>query len=271
MPRPLMLLGTMSGVGKSTVAAGLCRCFSDAGYRTAPFKALNLASTAARLQDGSLIGSGQAVQAAAARTTADARMNPLLILYGGGRSRRLLRGRERDEGWACDLRAEAAAAFRELSGEYEQMILEGSGSCCELNLLDGDVANGWMAETADAAALLIADVERGGVFAQVCGTLSLLPEDTRRRVGGVIVNRFRGDPAEFEDGARLLEERAGVPMVGILPWRAPELPEEDGADACNFDAGTLSSPAMQVRYDALAGWLRRNLDMTRIRRMAKVE
>ena len=266
-----MLLGTASNVGKSTVAAGLCRCFADRGRKTAPFKALNLASTAALLPDGGRIGTGQAVQAAACRVEPDGRMNPILLRPEPGRTRCFLRGRE------CftygeyeyaernrSLRAEARAAYEELAAEYDMLVLEGSGSCCEINLFDSDVANGWMAYTAQAPVLLVADIEKGGVFAQVYGTLELLPPEYRALVRGVIINKFHGDPAFFRAGAHLLEERTGVPVMGILPYRDPELPEEDGPRAAECRAQDFVRDEWQAQYDSLARWLRTYLDMEQI-------
>ena len=263
--RKLMLLGTMSNVGKSTIAAGLCRYFSNVGCQTVPFKALNISAKAAVLPDGGKIGIGQAVQASAARAVAEGRMNPILIQLENGGVQYYLRGQpsplRSGSGSTGGVRKEALAAFRELEAVYDAVVLEGSGSCCELNMFEKDTANGWMAAVTETNAVLVADVERGGVFAQVCGTLALLPQEYRKRIRGIIINKFHGEPELFRSSVRILEERTGVPVVGVLPWKEPGLPEEDGTEAKTVRADTLSSPKLQARYDALAEWLHAYLDM----------
>lgn len=255
----------MSNVGKSTIAAGLCRYFSNEGYQTIPFKALNISTKAAFLPDGGKIGIGQAVQASAARAVAEGRMNPILIQPGNGGVQYYLRGQPyplgAGSGAPASIRKEVLAAFRELEAGCDAVVVEGSGSCCELNLLEKDAANGWMAAVTKTNAVLVADVERGGVFAQVCGTLALLPPEYRKRIRGIIINKFHGEPELFRSSVHILEERTGVPVVGVLPWKAPSLPEEDGTGAKSVRADTLSSPRLQARYDALAEWLHAYLDM----------
>ena len=271
----IQVLGTMSGVGKSTIAAGLCRCFSRRGLRVAPFKALNLASRSVRLANGCEIGVGQAIQAAACGVEPDARMNPVLLKPEGGQTRCFLCGRESFSYGAYEyagrnrtLRAGAKQAFESLAVEYDMIVLEGSGSCCEPNLFGSDVANCWMGEAAGANAILVADIERGGVFAQAYGTLGLLPEEWRARIGGIVVNKFHGEPACFQDGAKYLAERAGVPVLGVLPWRSSGLPEEDGGGAADWEAARLASALAQDTFDRLADFLEQYLDLPQIGHLA---
>jgi len=254
-------------VGKSTVAAGICRLLVKRGVRTAPFKALNLSSKAAFLPDGSRVGVAQAVQAAACKIPPDPRMNPLLLKPEGGRTRCFVLGREAESYAACQYREKNARfldgileAFRSLRTEYDTVVVEGSGGCCELNLLSTDVANLPFAEAVDAPALLVGSIAAGGIFASLCGTLALLPETYRKRFRGLIVNQFHGDRASFADGVRILEERTGLPVLGVLPWMELPLPAEDGPGAGNISSLSPEDPA----FDALAAMLEENLDVKRL-------
>lgn len=274
----IQVLGTMSGVGKSTIATGLCRWFARRGTRVAPFKALNLASRSVRLSDGSELGIGQAVQAAACGVEPDSRMNPILLKPDGGRTRCFICGRESFSYAAFEfarrnraLRADALRAYEALASEYELIVLEGSGSCCEPNLFGSDVANGWMGEAADAPAILVADMERGGVFAQVCGTLALLPGQWRARIRGIVVNKFHGDPVHFREGAALLAEKAGLPVLGVLPWREGGLPEEDGAFAVDWEAARLRASLSSAVFEATADFLEQYVDLPQICNFARIQ
>ncbi len=231
-----MVQGTTSFAGKSTLVTALCRILADDGWAVAPFKAENLSLNSAATPDGGEIGRSQAVQAAAARVFPTVAMNPVLLKpEGGGRVQVVIRGRPRQR--ASDagldaLRAERWAAITEalaaLRAEHQIVVIEGMGSPAEINLAERDLANMRLARHADAPVLLVGDIDRGGVFASLVGTLALLPPDDRARVRGLVINNLRGDRALLEPGPRLLEERTGLPVVGVIPHlRDLGLPEED--------------------------------------------
>ncbi len=238
MSNVLMIQGTSSSVGKSLIVAALCRIFARRGLRVAPFKAQNMSNKAAVCADGAEIGRAQAFQAAAAGVEPAADMNPILLkpegharaqVIVGGRVWQTLSARSFYE-HKKELWTTVTAALDRLRARYDLIIIEGAGSPVELNLREGDIVNMAVARYAQAPVLLVADIDRGGVFAQLLGTLALLPAVERALVRGLIVNKFRGDPALFCDGVRILEERGVVPVLGIVPYMGDLiLPEEDAA------------------------------------------
>ncbi len=225
--KPIMFVGTGSDVGKSIVNAGFCRIFLQDGYSPAPFKAQNMSLNSYPTKDQLEIGRAQAVQAEACGLECTVDMNPILLKpttnyssqvvvcgkpRGNSTAKEYFRGDNRAE-----LFEEAKAAFNRLSASYSPIVLEGAGSISEVNLWDKDIVNMRMAEYAEAATYLVADIDRGGVFASVYGSIMLLPEHQRRLIKGVIINKFRGDVSLFDDGRRIIEELTGVPVVGLLP------------------------------------------------------
>jgi adenosylcobyric acid synthase len=242
--RVLMIQGTSSSVGKSLLTAALCRLFARRGLRVAPFKAQNMSNNAAVCADGSEIGRAQAVQAAAAGIEPTADMNPVLLKpEADSRSQVIVLGRpwqtlrasgyyrRKEELWPV-----VTAALDRLRAAYELVLIEGAGSPAELNLRRLDIVNMAVARHARAPVLLVGDIDRGGIFAQLLGTLWLLEPEERALVRGLVVNKFRGDRTLFADGVRILKERGGVPVLGVIPHLpAPAVPEED--------AVALDSPA----------------------------
>ena len=239
--RTVLVAGTASHVGKSTVAAGICRLLADRGVDVAPFKAQNMSNNAravaAATGDGfGEIGISQYVQARAARVPATTDHNPVLLKpRGDGESQlvvdgtavaHLAAGDYYDDQWDRARRA-AEQAHERLARRHDVIVAEGAGSIAEINLHHRDLANLETARFADADVVLVADVERGGVFASVVGTLELLPDDVRARVAGVVVTKFRGDRSLLDPGLEALEERTGAPVLGVLPHDDPGLPEED--------------------------------------------
>lgn len=228
----LMVQGTASHAGKSLLAAGLCRIFLQQGYRVAPFKAQNMSLNSAAV-DGGEIGRAQAVQAAACRLPATVDMNPVLLKPTGPRECQVVVqgrpwGRSGAEQYGRYPEAVIRAireSYERLAGSAEIMVIEGAGSPAEINLLDRDFANMWMAETAGANVLLVGDIERGGVFAALFGTWKLAPQ--HERIRAFVINKFRGEPALLEPGIRQLRELTEVPTIGVIPYRTPQLPEED--------------------------------------------
>jgi adenosylcobyric acid synthase len=219
-----MILGTASDVGKSLIATGLCRLFARAGRRVAPFKAWNMSNNAYVCLDGGEIGWAQALQARACGLVPSVDMNPLLLKPTTDQSSQLIvRGRvagiaSAQNAGQDSLREQVRASFQQLSQAYELIILEGAGGAAEINLRDRDIANFAMAEMADAPVLLVADIDRGGVFASLVGTLELLEPAERERVVGLIINKFRGDVSLLEPGLRVVEERTGKPVLGVVPY-----------------------------------------------------
>ncbi|MCG8650730.1 MAG: cobyric acid synthase, partial [Pirellulales bacterium] len=234
--KTIMVMGTSSSAGKSLLATALCRCLARRGVRVAPFKSQNMSNNAAVCRCGAEIGRSQALQAIAAGVPASSDMNPILLKpEGDTRSQVVVNGRPQTTLEAADyfqrrqqLWPHVTAALDRLCQQFEVVVIEGAGSPAELNLTEIEMVNMSVARHRQTPVLLIGDIERGGVFAQLLGTLWLLPDADRRLVRGVIVNKFRGDLTLFESGVRILEQRGGVPVLGVLPWMASlDLPEED--------------------------------------------
>jgi adenosylcobyric acid synthase len=236
MAKALMIQGTSSSVGKSLLVAALCRIFVRRGLRVAPFKAQNMSNNAAVCADGAEIGRAQALQARAAGIEPSADMNPILLKpEADSRSQVIVNGRPWQTLPAGSFyrRKEAlwpavTEAFARLCERHELVLIEGAGSPVELNLRSTDIVNMAVARHARCPVLLVGDIDRGGIFAQLLGTLWLLDNDDRPLVRGLVVNKFRGDRTLFHDGVRILEERGGVPVLGVVPYlRDLALPEED--------------------------------------------
>ena len=225
---PLMLAGTGSDVGKSIIAAAFCRIFLQDGYHPAPFKAQNMALNSYATPEGLEIGRAQAVQAEAAGVPCHTDMNPLLLKPSSDHtSQVVLNGRPignrnayeyfRREGRE-ELRKEVHAAFDSLAARYNPVVMEGAGSISEINLRDSDLVNLPMAMHAGADVILVADIDRGGVFASVYGSVMLLRPEERKHIKGILINKFRGDIRLFESGVKMLEDLCGVPVVGVVPY-----------------------------------------------------
>jgi adenosylcobyric acid synthase len=235
----LMVQGTASSVGKSTLVAGLCRLFARRGVRVAPFKAQNMSNNAAVCADGYEIGRAQFAQAVAAGIEATVDMNPILLKPQGHTSQVVIRGRvERAETAAEYWRTERHAqlwpvvtdALDRLRSEYDLVIAEGAGSPAEVNLRERDLVNMRVALYAEADVLLVADIDRGGAFASLLGTWDWLSDAERRLVRGFVLNKFRGDPALLAPAPDWLEERTSVPVIGVVPYLDDlDLPDEDAA------------------------------------------
>ncbi|MFO7551159.1 MAG: cobyric acid synthase [Haliea sp.] len=226
MTKTLMIQGTASDAGKSTVVAGLCRLLYRRGFRVVPFKPQNMALNSAVTSDGGEIGRAQAVQAQAAGLEPHTDMNPVLLKPSSDMGAQvIIHGKALAQMQAQDYhhyKRTAMAAVLEsharLCERYEVVMVEGAGSPAEVNLREGDIANMGFAEAVDCPVILVADIDKGGVFAQIVGTLALLSESERARVAGFIINRFRGDIALLQPGLDWLEEYTGKPVLGVLPY-----------------------------------------------------
>jgi adenosylcobyric acid synthase len=231
----LLVLGTASHVGKSSTVAAICRSLIRRGITVAPFKSQNMSLNSYVTPEGGEIGIAQAVQAFAAKIPPHTDMNPVLLKPKGECiSQVVLSGRPYKDIHIKDyyretpeLLKKALESYYRLESKYGQVIAEGAGGAAEINLYDRDIANTQLALSLRIPIVLVADIERGGVFAQICGTIWLLPEPVRMHVKGIIINKFRGDPSIFEPGIRQIEELTGIPVLGIVPFFAIRLPSED--------------------------------------------
>jgi adenosylcobyric acid synthase len=249
------------------LAAALCRILRQDGYDVAPFKAQNMALNSAATPEGLEIGRAQALQAEAAGLPASVDMNPILLKpTGDARSQLVVLGRVAGELHACEYHARRSRelfsvvreSYERLARRHEVVVIEGAGSPAEMNLASSDIVNMRMAHAADARCLLVADIDRGGVFAALVGTFALLPPRDRRRIAGFVVNRFRGVPELFKRGVRYLERRTGRPCLGVIP-HLPELglDEEDGVALADLSRWRSpwpreSGPARRLRVAVVA-------------------
>ena len=236
--KSLMVMGTASDVGKSVVVTALCRAFARAGVRVAPFKSQNMSNNAAVCPGGGEIGRAQAVQAEACGLEPTVDMDPVLLkpesevgcqVVIRGQARFHMRAYEhqryRTEAWPA-----IVTSYRALAERFDLIVIEGAGSAAEINLKERDIVNWTIAELADAPVLLVADIDKGGVFASLVGTIALLSPTERHRVKGFLINKFRGDIRLLESGLHLLEARTGIPVLGVLPYlRELRIPQEDAA------------------------------------------
>ena len=235
MAKNIMIQGTMSNAGKSLLAAGLCRIFRQDGYRVAPFKSQNMALNSFITKTGAEMGRAQVVQAEAAGIEPDVRMNPILlkpttdvgsqVIVNGqvqGNMRAMEYYRRKREFIPAVMEA-----YNSLAQEYDIIVIEGAGSPSEINLKATDIVNMGLAELVDAPVLLVGDIDRGGVFAQLYGTIALLEPREQQRIKGTIVNKFRGDRAILQPGIDILEKICGVPVAGVIPYTHVDIDDED--------------------------------------------
>ena len=253
----LMIQGTTSDAGKSTVVAALCRWLRDRGVSVAPFKPQNMALNSAVTVDGGEIGRSTALQALACGIEPHSDMNPVLLKPQSDRGAQvILRGHVYGNmdavdyhGFKASAREAVMAAWESLSARYDVIIAEGAGSPAEINLRDNDIANMGFAEAADCPVLLVGDIDRGGVFAQLVGTLELISESERARIRGFVINRFRGDPSLLDSGLDWLRKRTGTPVVGVLPHLSGLV--LDAEDSIGRTAREAGADALRVVVPAL--------------------
>lgn len=280
MAKTIMIQGTMSSAGKSLITTGLCRVFKQDGHSVAPFKSQNMSRNSFITDEGLEMSKAQVIQAEAAGAAPDVRMNPILLkpvtdmgsqVIVNGQLRGHMRSAEYFK-YKETLIPEIMEAFEMLSQKHDIIVVEGAGSPAEINLKQNDIVNMGLAEMIDAPVLLVGDIDCGGVFAQIVGTLVLLTDDERIRVKGTIVNKFRGDIEIFRPGIAMLEARSGKPVVGVLPYLSVDIEEED-----SLIRGSMAKPATngqpntaayrETQYDLLAAAIRENLDMEFIYRV----
>lgn len=234
--RAIMVQGTSSDAGKSMLCTALCRIFANEGYKVAPFKSQNMALNSYITKSGGEIGRAQGVQAEAARIEPTTDMNPILLKPKQDMvAEMIVHGKRYADLDASDYRASyvrqampfVSESYERLAAAYDLLVIEGAGSPAEINLRDRDIANMRIAELADAAVILVADIERGGVFASIIGTLALLTEAERKRVKGFVINKFRGRRELLDDGVEWLEKETGIPVLAVLPYFEVGIEAED--------------------------------------------
>ena len=276
MTKPIMIQGTASGAGKTVMAAALCRIFSQDGYSVSPFKSQNMTTNTALTKNRDEIAVSQFLQAYAAGIEPDARMNPVILKASSDKNgtRIVLNGKYYDTVNAYNFKEikkslipEIIKAYDSLSQDYEIIVIEGAGSPIELNLTkDGsDIVNMGIAKRVNAPVMLVSDIDRGGIFASLYGTVSLLDESERSYVKALTVNRFKGDISHFADGIKILEEITGIRVAGVVPYIKFDLPEEDGL----FDGGAdfVCGGDYDSQFDLIADNARKALDMDLIYRI----
>lgn len=266
-----MIQGTTSSAGKSLFCTGLCRIFKKKDLKVVPFKSQNMSSIFFTTSDGKKISSAQALQARAAGIEPRPEMNPILLIpktdVGSkviilGEEKKEMKAREYFE-YKKTCKPMILETFQKLEKENDIVVIEGAGSPAEINLNQNDIVNMGMAEMADAPVLLIADIDRGGVFAQLYGTVMLLPEKDRKRIKGMIINKFRGDKSLLDPGIKMIEDLVKIPVVATIPYMHLELADEDSLidddKKCNTQA--QSDAELEKELDKLAALIEENSDM----------
>ena len=240
--KPLAIFGTGSDAGKSSLVMALCRIFSDQDIKVAPFKAQNISNNSAVTHEGKEIARAQYFQAEAARVEPSYLNNPILIKSHGHNSMQVIlnglvhKRQATDDYYASvdELKTHVHAAFSRLEQDYDLVIAEGTGSPVELNLLDKDLSNTYIANTFNTKIILVADIERGGVFASIYGTMALMDPVMRSNLIGVVINKFHGDLDMFEAGIKIINDRFRVPVLGVLPYQALNIDMEDAQSLNNY-------------------------------------
>ncbi|HKX80732.1 MAG TPA: cobyric acid synthase [Nitrososphaera sp.] len=279
-----MIQGTSSGAGKSTIVTGLCRLLSDEGYRVSPFKSQNMSSSFFTTSGGARIAGAQAVQAMAARRAPEPRMNPILLKpLGEYRSKVYLAGRMHSEMHARDYYEKfvmqtgfpkALESLDSLRKENDVVVIEGAGSPAEINIARYDIANMLLAEKTNAPVVVAADIERGGCFASIVGTISLLRPANKKLVKGFLINKFRGDMRLLEPAIKQVRRITGKPVLGVIPKIEFELPEEDslvGSGEHRAKGGeVIASESWNRQIDLVGKAIRQSVDMAAIKEIAGI-
>lgn len=288
--KAIMIQGTASSVGKSIVCTALCRIFTQDGYNVNPFKSQNMSSISYITQDGLEISISQAIQAQACRKMPTASMNPILLKPTTDRkSQVIISGKVYDSMDANDyfsfkprLKEQIKNIYKELKSQSDIVVIEGAGSPAEINLKKEDFVNMGMAKIAKSPVILVGDIDRGGVFASLAGTMLLLDEEERKYVKGVIINKFRGSYELLEPGLKMLEDIINIPVIGVIPYFNHSIEEEDSLKGLNENKASIKEDNQtkgmkekcihtddwmqdkEKQYDELADMVRQNIDMNKI-------
>lgn len=276
----IMVQGTTSSAGKSTLVTGLMRYFKNAGLRVFPFKSQNMSSKCFVNKNGKKIATAQALQAFAGRLEPSPEMNPVLLMPSsdmgsmvviGGDDYKHMEAREYFA-YKKELIPCIKDIFDKIESENDLVIIEGAGSPAEINLRENDIVNMGLAELVDSPVILVADIDRGGVFASLYGTYMLLSESERKRIKGFVINKFRGDPELLKSGVEKIEEMTGVKVIGLIPYTRLEIADEDSLidydKKCNH--GAQSDEELDSEIEKLAKTISENMDMEYLKRVAGV-
>lgn len=267
----IMIQGTTSSAGKSLMCTGLCRIFKEDGYKVYPFKSQNMSSRYYTTRDGYKISTAQTLQAIAAGVEPHPSMNPILLIPKSDKgSMVVVKGEDKEDMEAVEyfryknsLRPMILNIYKEIEKENDIVVIEGAGSPAEINLKENDIVNMGMAEMADAPVLLVADIDRGGVFASLYGTVMLLEEHERKRIKGLIINKFRGDKTLLDSGIDMIGKLLNIPVIGTIPFAHLELVDEDSLvdyeKECNTKPQTKEQ--MEDELNKLSIILRENMDI----------
>lgn len=277
----IMVQGTTSSAGKSLMVTGLCKIFKEDGYKVIPFKSQNMSSRFFQTKDGKKMSTAQALQAKAAGIHPHPDMNPILLQPQTDKnSKVIIKGEEKFEMAAREyfefknsLKDMIKETFNKIEKENDIVVIEGAGSPAEINLKENDIVNMGMAKMADSPVLLVADIDRGGVFASLYGTVMLLEEDERARIKGLIINKFRGDKTLLNSGIEMIEEMLNIPVIGTIPYTPLELVDEDTLidyhKKCNENP--QSDEELHMELNKLSQVLRENMDIDYIYKLMGIE
>lgn len=278
MAKVIMIQGTTSNAGKSLTVAALCRIFKQDGYKVAPFKSQNMTSNSCIDQEGLEMGVAQAMQAEAAEIKPDARMNPILLKPTGDKSAQVVLNGEifkdmsasRYYNYKKEMIPHIEKAYNSLAEEYDIVVIEGAGSPAEINLRENDIVNMGMAKLVNAPVIIVGDIDRGGVFASLAGTMLLLEDEEKIRVKGFVINKFRGDVNLLLPGLKMLEEITKVEVLGVVPYMNVDIDDEDSLSDSKKQSflheleGLNLKKYKESQYDILADCVRRSLNMEKI-------
>ncbi len=286
MAKVIMVQGTTSNAGKTLSVAALCRIFKQDGYKVVPFKSQNMSSNSFITKDGLEISTAQAMQAEAAGIEPDARMNPILLKPVSDKgSQVVLNGKLLKEmsardyyNYKKDMIPHILKAYNSLAEEYDIIVIEGAGSPAEINLKEMDIVNMGMAKLVDAPVIIVGDIDRGGVFASLAGTMLLFDDEEKARVKGFVINKFRGDVNLLTPGLKMLEEITNVNVLGVVPYMNVDIEDEDSLSEAERKIASkinLANPLNDLKdfdlkrykegqYDILATCFRKSIDMDKI-------
>lgn len=275
--KSIMIQGTASSVGKSILCTALCRIFYQDAYNVNPFKSQNMSSVYYKSKEGFLMSTAQAIQAEACGKNPSVSMNPILLkpttdrkseVYIEGKLYNLMDAKDYFA-FKAKLKDKISHIYKELESKSDIVVIEGAGSPAEINLKKEDFVNMGMAKIAKSPVILVGDIDRGGVFASLAGTLMLLDDEERMYVKGVIINKFRGSYELLEPGLKMLEDIINIPVLGVIPYFKHNIEEEDSLNDKEKGLSNIDLKKRQEEFDSLAAIVRDNLDMHKIYKILK--
>ena len=274
----IMVQGATSSAGKSLLCTGLCRYFYKKGLKVFPFKSQNMSRNAFVDEDGNKIATAQVQQAFACNRKPDVKMNPVLLIPKTdvgrtvvlfGKEFKDMKAREYFE-YKKELLPVIEKTFSEIESENDIVVIEGAGSPAEINLRENDIVNMGLAELVDLPVILVADIDRGGVFASLYGTVMLLSENERKRIKGLVINKFRGDKTLLDSGIEQIEKLTGIPVIGTIPYVKLNIPDEDSLVDYDKPAnhGGVTREELEIEFDKLMNAIADNMDMKLVEEIA---